>query len=1011
MKKLIYLFIIFLPFVSLRAQETSPVNGIRDKRNNIYYAFTNANIVVDSKTVISNGTLLIRDGVIEASGAKVSIPKGAVVYDLQGKFIYPSLIDLYSNYGMPEVKRGPRTDGPRPESSKKGAYNWNEAIKPENSASQMFSVSGKDAEELRKLGFGAVLTHQFDGIARGTSAFVALNDVPETQAVIAERAAAHYSFSKGSSTQDYPSSLMGSIAMLRQTYLDAQWYNSQAQSRKEFNISLEEWNRSQNLPQIFEVTDKLSALRADKIGDEFGIQYIIKGKGDEYQRINELKASGASFIVPLNFPAAYDVEDAFDAAMVSIEDMRHWELAPANSAMLQRQNIPFAFTVADLKDKNEYKKHIRRAINHGLTPQQALQAFTETPARLLKLENRIGALRPGMIANFLITSDSIFSEKNVIFENWVQGKQYKYQDINLPEIKGEYTLIIGRDKTYTFNITGELQQPAGEVIITDTIKLKAAVTRSGELISIVFDPNEEARQGAIRLSGKINYRTGIMDGKGQLQDGTWADWRADKKSGAEKAAVKDTLPYIIPEVGPVTYPLNGYGFRDLPKEQTYLITNATVWTNEQQGVLQNTSVLIKGGKISAIGNNLSSAGAIVIDGTGKHLTPGIIDEHSHIAISRGVNEGSQSITSEVSIGDVINSDDINIYRQLSGGVTAAQLLHGSANAIGGQSGLIKLRWGRMPEQMKIENADGFIKFALGENVKQANWGDRNVTRFPQTRMGVEQIFYDAFHRAREYDNEKRAFGAQKGKQGVFRKDLELEALAEILNKKRFITCHSYVQSEINMLMSVGDSMGFTVNTFTHILEGYKLADKMKAHGAAASTFSDWWAYKYEVIDAIPHNAALLTRMGIVTAVNSDDAEMGRRLNQEAAKSVKYAGLNEEDALKLVTLNPAKMLHLDNHMGSIKAGKDADVVLWSNHPLSIYAKAEKTFVDGILYYDIERDAQLREEIRKERARLINKMMKSKKDGDKTQRAEMRKPKFWHCNTIGEVGAEEHICNDH
>jgi imidazolonepropionase-like amidohydrolase len=318
--------------------------------------------------------------------------------------------------------------------------------------------------------------------------------------------------------------------------------------------------------------------------------------------------------------------------------------------------------------------------------------------------------------------------------------------------------------------------------------------------------------------------------------------------------------------------------------------------------------------------------------------------------------------------------------------------------------MIKLRWGKSPEQMKFAGADGFIKFALGENVKQSNWGDANTIRFPQSRMGVEQVYYDYFTRAKEYDAKQKTAALSKTGSG-FRRDLELEAIAEILNKKRFITCHSYVQSEVNMLMHVGDSMGFQVNTFTHILEGYKVADKMKARNIGASTFSDWWAYKVEVKDAIPYNAALLTNMGIITAINSDDAEMGRRLNQEAAKTVKYGGLSEEEALKTVTLNPAKLLHIDNKVGSIKVGKDADVVLWSDNPLSIYAKVEKTIIDGHIYFDNEEDLKLRDEIQKERARIIQKMIDEKKNGGPTQKPVMKKQKLFGCDTMQEDYLEE------
>jgi hypothetical protein len=321
---------------------------------------------------------------------------------------------------------------------------------------------------------------------------------------------------------------------------------------------------------------------------------------------------------------------------------------------------------------------------------------------------------------------------------------------------------------------------------------------------------------------------------------------------------------------------------------------------------------------------------------------------------------------------------------------------------------VKLRWGANAEGMKIENAPGFIKFALGENVKQSNWGDRATTRFPQTRMGVEQVYYDHFYRALEYGKTWENYNAacKKVKKGLPmplapRRDLELETILEILRKERFISCHSYVQSEINMLMHVADSFNFKINTFTHILEGYKVADKMKAHGAGASTFSDWWAYKAEVKDAIPYNAALMYEQGIVVAINSDDAEMGARLNQEAGKIVKYGDVPAEEALKMVTLNPAKLLHLDDRMGSLKVGKDADFVIWNNDPLSIYARAEKTYIDGACYFNLEDDEKARDAFTAERERIIQKMEAAKNDGASTRKPQPKTPHHFHCDSMDET----------
>ena len=432
-----------------------------------------------------------------------------------------------------------------------------------------------------------------------------------------------------------------------------------------------------------------------------------------------------------------------------------------------------------------------------------------------------------------------------------------------------------------------------------------------------------------------------------------------------------------------------YGYKVLPQAETILFRNATVWTSEKEGALTNTDVLIENGKITGIGKNLSGGNAKIIDGTGKYLTAGIIDEHSHIATA-SVNEGGQSVTSEVRIGDNLDPDDVDIYRQLGGGVTTSHILHGSANTIGGQTQLIKHRWGVNDTELKFAGADGFIKFALGENVKRTP--AQNNNRFPDSRMGVEQLQMDAFTRAKEYENALKGSDAKN-----VRRDLQLDALVEIMNKKRFITCHSYVESEIIETMRMAEKFGFTINTFTHILEGYKVADKMKAHGANASTFSDWWAYKMETQDAIAYNAAIMTKVGLNVAINSDDAEMARRLNQEAAKSVKYGGLTEEQAFDMVTINPAKMLHIDKQTGSIKKGKDADLVLWSDNPLSVYARAEKTLVDGIVYYDSEKDVVMRKEIALERNRIIQKLLDEKKDGGATTPAKASMKTLNECET--------------
>jgi imidazolonepropionase-like amidohydrolase len=996
------------------AQTTFPVNGVADPREGCY-AFTHATLVKDGQTSIPDATLVIRDGLIVSAGAGLTPPKDAVVIDCSGKYIYPSFIDLYSDYGIPTPEREGRAgrgaaggfDFRAPAqitSNTKGAFNWNQAVHPETDASRLFAVDDTKAKPLRDIGFGTVLSHDKDGIARGTGVVVTLANENDNLVIVKQRASANYSLNKGTSTQSYPSSLMGSIALLRQTYLDAQWYKSQPQ-HEGTNLSLQAWNEEQTLPQIFDGSDKWGDLHGDRIGDEFGVQYIIKAGGNEYQRIQDIVATKATYILPLNFPQAMDVEDPDNARFVSLEAMKHWELAPTNPGAFEKAGIPFCLTASDLRDPKTFLTNLRKCFDFGLTESKALEALTKAPASLIGIYDKVGSLDAGKLANFLITTGPVFAEKTSIVENWVQGKKYGVKEEAWKDIKGQYNLVItsagGTSTTYTLDVKSSA---AASVIGKDTLTGKFSY--DGKLISLSFPvpaaagglrggANGGARGGeaggappaggeagaggrrggggggrpttATRLAGVTNGDT--WNGNGTDSAGNLVVWTATFAKATP--AAPDTAARRRPtRIGKVVFPFDGYGWDSLPHQQDLLIKNATVWTNEKDGRLENTDVLIKAGKIAKIGKGLSDGGATVIDGTGKHLTAGIIDEHSHIA-AFSINEGAQSVTSEVRIADNLNPEDINIYRQLAGGVTSSHILHGSANTIGGQTQLIKLRWGTDDEGLKFKNWDPFIKFALGENVKRTTSQTNN--RFPDTRMGVEEVLTDAFTRARDYEKQRKAAPA------ATRRDLELDALVEILEHKRFITCHSYVQSEITSLMRVAEKFGFRVNTFTHILEGYKVADKMKEHGANVSTFSDWWAYKIEVTDAMAYNATIMQREGLNVCINSDDAEQARHLNQEAAKSVKYGGMSEEDALKMVTLNPAKALHVADRVGSIKEGKDADLVLWSNNPLSVYARPERTIVDGITYYDIDHDAALRKSIAAERNRLIQKMIGEKRTG--------------------------------
>jgi len=404
-----------------------------------------------------------------------------------------------------------------------------------------------------------------------------------------------------------------------------------------------------------------------------------------------------------------------------------------------------------------------------------------------------------------------------------------------------------------------------------------------------------------------------------------------------------------------------------------LVRNATIWTSGPQGKLEHADLLVRKGKVAAVGVGLSApSNALVIDGTGLEVTPGLIDAHSHTAIQGGVNEGTRISTAEVRIADVLDPDDVNIYRELAGGLTVANVLHGSANAIGGQNAVIKLRWGAPVDEMLLASAPPGIKFALGENPKQSNW-EVSERRYPQTRMGVEEIIRNKFDQARRYQQQWDEYRSSKQKNRVPpRRDLELEAIAQVLAGTRLVHAHSYRADEMLMLLRLADEFGFRVATLQHALESYKIADEVARHGAGASMFSDWWAYKYEVIDAIPWAGAIDWQRGVVVSFNSDDDELARRLNFEAAKAIRYGDVPEQEALKFVTLNPALQLHIADRVGSIEVGKDADFAIWSGNPLDSSSLCLQTWIDGRRYFDRQADLDERSVLAAERAALIAKV---------------------------------------
>jgi imidazolonepropionase-like amidohydrolase len=532
-------------------------------------------------------------------------------------------------------------------------------------------------------------------------------------------------------------------------------------------------------------------------------------------------------------------------------------------------------------------------------------------------------------------------------------------------------------------------------------KPKATLAREGEdeaevrmlavddrVVSFVLD-GVGGMEGATILSGTLQP-DGTMVGTGVAPDDSPFGWTAAMATeadapeaaaaeGADKHADEKKKDAERPEIPPVPgYPFGAYALSELPAQESVVITNATVWTLDARGVIPNGWVVFSGGKIRSVGAGeppATPSGGRVIDAGGGHVTPGLIDAHSHTSLfGLGVNEAGQTVTSEVRIGDAFDPSAVNLYRQLAAGVTTVLSLHGSANPIGGQSQTHKLRWGaRSPQEMRFEGSKPGIKFALGENVTRAN-SRMPSDRYPASRMGVDALIRDRFTAAREY-------AVARASADPPRRDLELDALAEVLAGERLVHCHSYRQDEILMLCRVAEDYGFTIGTFQHGLEVYKVAEAVREVALGASIFSDWWMYKVEVIDAIPFAGPLQTEVGVVTSFNSDSDELARRMNLEAAKARRYARtdaegepvISEVEALKFVTLNPAIQIGVADRVGSIEVGKDADLVIWTAHPLSTRAVASHTFVDGREHFSVEQDRAHRARIASERQRIIQKIL--------------------------------------
>ncbi|MDP6456471.1 MAG: amidohydrolase family protein [Candidatus Marinimicrobia bacterium] len=966
-------------------------------------------VVTEPGKSIDKGEIVIRDGLIKSVGKVAKYPRDAVEIDLTGKTIYAGFVESYLT--RDKKRKGGRGERPSEREPKKeeatATAHWNKLVRPDYRVLDEFVLEDKKLEELRKLGFTSAHLVPTEGIFRGRSAVIHLEEW-SSGSVINEQGPVHLTAFEYGGWRDrsYPNSLLGSIALMRQTLINSDWYADAWKTYSRFpgNNEQPEVDRALEILSqhteangafCFEAGDELAELRAGQIAKEFDLKLWLHGNGYEYRRLKEIAGLDAFVILPLNFPQTPDVETWEKSLQQTNAALRHWDLAPDNPRKMIEAGIPFALTSSELKDGTSFSKNLRRSVERGLSEKDALASLTTVPARYLGLEEQLGIIEEGKIANLTVVDGNYFEGESQVTEVWIQGNRHRLVQEPDEDLRGKWLMqwtyndMMRED---TLDVSGKKTKLKAKLVWNESsVDLKNIKIEINNSVSFLFDGDSLELTGIVRLSGSV--KEDYAEGQGRTPDGKTIRWFArrttpfEEKPEQEKPKKREEASTLA-----VRYPEGAFGLEAMPDQSPIvLVKNATIWTSGPAGIVEESDLLVKKGKIWKIGRNLKVSGsvkdAVVIDAKGRHITPGLIDCHSHTAAS-SINEGTQAVTAEVRIRDVLNSNDINLYRQLAGGLTTANVLHGSANPIGGQNAVIKLRWGTAPNDLLLKDAPQGIKFALGENVKQSNWGQDFTTRYPQTRMGVEQIIRDAFTAAREYQRKFDEHGGGKSKSLKKippRRDLELEALAEILRGERLVHSHSYRQDEILMLVRVAEDFGFRIGTFQHVLEGYKMAEALADHGAGGSTFTDWWGYKFEVIDAIPFNGALMQKVGVTTSYNSDDSELARRMNTEAAKAVKYGGISEEDALKFVTINPAVQLGIDEWVGSLEEGKDADFVIWSESPLSTFAVCEQTWIEGRNYFNLVKDQQMREEASRERNELIQKILASedKSPGGKKQ----------------------------
>jgi imidazolonepropionase-like amidohydrolase len=958
------------------------------------YAIKGAKVVAAPGKVIENATVVVRDGVIEAVGAGVEAPYDAEVIEGKGLVVYAGFLDLYSNEGQDSNAPRSGTGLSRPIPLKEFAQastppdNRN-GLTPEFQAAEAVKLASATAEARRKLGFTDLLSAPEGSVATGQSALVSLSGLGRRESIVASPVALHIALANprgrslglsdellnhllgGSYDENcaghahgagvghdfdwmkeamaeagppdsggYPGALMGVVAHLRQAMLDADhhkaslaYFETKGGPRPPFDPALEALAeaKSGKLPTWWEADTEDQIHRALDLAEEFGTTCVIVGGREADKVADRLKDKGVAVVLKVDLAKKPEVPSEADYKKKSLkerdkplrvlaEEKRLWEERAAVAKVLAEKGIPFAFATDNLTRPETFHEQVKHLIDAGLPADKAVEALTIGAARLAGLEKRLGTIEPGKLGHLVAWSGDYGSKDAKVKYVLIDGQKF--------EIEGESSPAGGRGGR---GGPGGPGRPGGR---PDADADKPEGDKPAEKPEAEKKPEEEAKKVA---GEKPEGEEPVAEKPAKPEGGE------PKKDDEKKDEPEKPFAEVASELEEDRKPGVQTGGDVLIKDVTILTVT--------KGTIPKGSILIRGGKIAALGADVEAPeGVLVIDGAGMVAAPGIIDTHSHMAISGGVNDGSLSLVPEIRVKDVVTGADVSIYRAAAGGATAARLLHGSANTIGGQDAVIKLRYGKPARDLILKDGPQGIKFALGENVTQKR--SSNSDRFPFTRMGVEAVLDRAFLEAVDYKVRREAYAASVAKgesKPPFRRDLRLEALADILDGKIKVHSHSYRSDEILMLLRTAERFGFRVRSLQHVLEGYKLAPEIAAHGASCSTFSDWWAYKVEAYDAIPYNAALLTKAGVSVCIKSDSDEEIRHLNLEAAKMVRYGGLTEDQAMALVTINPARELGLDHRLGSLEVGKDADLALYDAHPLDGFAACQLTLVDGEIVF--------------------------------------------------------------